>query len=61
MSICIAAFFVYQKKIDQAVSENEFSYDTQFKNSVNSFISIIEQNGVMWVINEFINNKTLKP
>lgn len=61
MSICIAAYFIYQQNINHAVAENEFSYGINFKNSVNSFISLIEQNGVMWAINEFINNKTLKP
>ena len=57
MSICIAAFFVYQQKINQAISDNEFSYDVKFKNSVNKFITLINQNGVMWAINEFINKK----
>jgi tagaturonate reductase len=57
MSICIAAFFVYQQKINQAISDNEFSYDVKFKKSVNKFITLINQNGVMWAINEYINKK----
>ncbi len=57
MSICIAAFFVYQEKIDQPIPINEFSYNIKFENSVNDFIRLINQNGVMWTINEFINKK----
>jgi tagaturonate reductase len=59
MSICIAAFFVYQKQINQSKVDIEFTYDIKFKDSVNNLIPIIEQNGIMWVINEFVNYKTL--
>ena len=43
MSICIAAFFVYQEKIDQPIPINEFSYNIKFENSVNDFIRLINQ------------------
>jgi len=57
MSICIAAFFVYQEQLNQKADMEHFSFDNSFKNSVISLISLIKLNGIQWVVNEYLNKK----
>ncbi|NCW13067.1 MAG: hypothetical protein EBV82_07885, partial [Chitinophagia bacterium] len=57
MSICVAAFFVYQEQLCQQVDMSQFAFDTTFKDSVHKVMTSIQQNGIQMVVNEFINNK----
>ena len=57
MSVCIAAYFVYQEKIKQEVDIDLFPFSKSFKNSVISSISLINLNGIQWVVNECLNKK----
>lgn len=57
MSVCLAAFFVYQEKLSEEVNIDQFSLSESFNNSVISLISLIKIKGIQFVMNEFINAK----
>ena len=57
MSVCLAAFFVYQEKLNQEVTINQFSFSESFNNSVISLISLINNKGIQFVMNECFNIK----